>query len=165
MKGPTRDNGHADCSPRQGIDRRTALRAGAAGSLMMVTLPIACGSAGGGGTVTAGPIEVGNVSTVTVGSLKAVPNELVFIGRDSGGLYAMSSICTHQGCILPAPLTSAAQQMTCGCHGSQFDRNGTVLTGPAQTSLQHYEVDLAANGTITIQGDKPVSSGARTPVT
>ena len=52
----------------------------------------------------------------------------------------------------------------CLCHGSVFDRNGAVVRGPAGSPLQHYQVDVAADGTITIQGAMPVDAAARTAV-
>jgi nitrite reductase/ring-hydroxylating ferredoxin subunit len=163
MKGPYRDTEHSDAAPPSGVDRRAVLRAGAAGSLMLVTLPVACGG-GGGGSISSGPIVFGNVSMVPLGKLLLIPNEPGFIGHDAGGLYAMSSTCTHQGCPLDVPISDVAQGMTCGCHGSRFDRNGAVVNGPAQAPLQHYQVDLAADGTVTIQGNKPVASSVRTMV-
>jgi Rieske Fe-S protein len=150
--------GH-DCS-RRSLERRTLLKGGAAGSLLLV-LPVACNN-----TVTppTGPVAAGNVSAITVGKLQAVPGEAVILGRDSGGLYAMSAACTHAGCMVSVVDLPSVEELSCPCHGSLFDANGAVTRGPARTSLQHYQVDVAADGTITIQGGMPVSADARTAV-
>lgn len=144
---------------QQGIDRRTILRAGAAGSVMVVVLPFACGP--GGGSPPSGPILAGKISDITVGTLKVINNAV--LARDSGGLYAMSSICTHQGCAVLAS-GAATAGLNCPCHGSAFDQNGAVTHGPAPSPLEHYQVDLASNGAITIRGEITVASTTRTPV-
>lgn len=147
------------------MDRRTLLRVGAAGSMVVVALPLAC--ADDPTLLSNGPIVFRNVSTVPVGALVAIPGAPGFVGRDEAGLYAMSATCTHKGCHIPAPTPppgTGAIQIDCPCHGSQYDKNGTVLRGPAPAPLQHYRVDLAADGTITVQGATPVGSQVRTPV-
>ena len=121
----------------------------------------ACGGCGGpGGTEQpTGPVAAGNVSALSVGALRIV--EFVVIGRDAGGVYAMSNICTHAGC----PMEAAGTQLACGCHGSIFDRNGEVVRGPARRPLPHFRVDVATDGTMTVQQDAVVDASARTPVT
>ncbi len=42
--------------------------------------------------------------------------------------------CTHQGCVLRRD--EALGTWDCPCHGSRFDAKGTVLQGPANTSLK-----------------------------
>jgi Rieske Fe-S protein len=151
--------GHA--CPRRSLERRTLLKGGAAGTLLLA-LPVACNN-----TVSppTGPVSAGNVSQTTLGQLMAVGNEAVFLGRDSSGLYAVSAACTHAGCMLSAThAASGAEELSCGCHGSLFDANGAVLHGPAGTPLPHFQVDVAADGSITIQGGQEVPSETRTPV-
>lgn len=140
--------------------RRTILQGGVAGTLAL-SIP-ACGM--GGEPVLTGPAAAGNVSDVVVDSLQSVPGVNAFIGRDAQGLYAMSAVCTHQGCLLSTIGAQGAGGAGCGCHGSRFDGNGVVTHGPAGTNLQHYQVDLASDGSITIQGGIPVDAAARTPV-
>jgi hypothetical protein len=45
-----------------------------------------------------------------------------------------------------------------------FDGNGNVTQGPARAPLQHYQVTIAADGSITIDGSKPVAANVRVPV-
>lgn len=146
--------------PRQiSLERRTLLKGSAAGSLLLA-LPVSCNS-----TVSppTGPVPAGNVSAVTVGTLRAVPGEAVILGRDSDGLYAMSAACTHAGCMLSVTSAGGTEELSCPCHSSLFDANGAVTRGPARTDLQHFQVDVAADGSITIQGGQPVSPETRTP--
>lgn len=51
--------------------------------------------------------------------------------REQGDVYALSLVCTHLGCTL----TVTSQELSCPCHGSTFDRHGTVTRGPADRAL------------------------------
>jgi cytochrome b6-f complex iron-sulfur subunit len=109
-------------------------------------------------------VGAGNVSAIAVNTMRAVPGEAVILGRDAGGLYAMSAACTHAGCMVDVSTSGGAEELYCPCHGSVFDANGEVMRGPARLPLQHYQVEVAADGTITVQGAMPVSADTRTPV-
>ncbi|GAB5030988.1 cytochrome b6-f complex iron-sulfur subunit, partial [Nannochloropsis oceanica] len=47
--------------------------------------------------------------------------------------YAVNAICTHLGCIVP--WNKAQNKFMCPCHGSQYDKTGKVVRGPAPLSL------------------------------
>jgi len=56
--------------------------------------------------------------------------------RDAeGSLHQCSAVCTHLGGIVH--WNSAEQTWDCPCHGSRFDVEGRVLTGPAGDPLSH----------------------------
>ena len=55
------------------------------------------------------------------------PGRSVAIYRDGEGIWAISMICTHLGCIVK----QNAEGFECPCHGSRFAANGTVTKGPA----------------------------------
>ena len=143
-----------------GLSRRAILKGGAAGALLAAA-PAACVSQP---SVPSGPVMAGNVSAVPVGTLEVLTDVAVALGRDDGGLYAMSAVCTHAGCVVGVITGDTGKSLRCGCHGSTFDADGVVTMGPAMTALRHFEVDLADDGTITIRGDVPVAADARTPV-
>ncbi|MEA2699388.1 MAG: cytochrome b6-f complex iron-sulfur subunit [Myxococcales bacterium] len=153
------NNNDNNCSPL--VNRRVVLKGSAAGSLLLVVLPAGCSQAVSPPT---GPVPGGNVSSVPVESLRVVSGENVALGRDGGGLYAMSAACTHAGCLLQTVGSTPARGLSCPCHASLFDGNGAVTRGPAAIPLQHYRVDVASDGAITIQGGQPVSADARTTV-
>jgi Rieske Fe-S protein len=52
----------------------------------------------------------------------------------------------------------------CPCHASTFDGDGNVTRGPAGSPLQHYQVTVASDGSITVDGSQPVSASTRTAV-
>jgi cytochrome b6-f complex iron-sulfur subunit len=144
------------------LNRRELLSlAGRSTGLLIVVAAIpACGNMTG--SPPTGPVAAGNVSALSVGTLLVMSN--VIIARDANGLYAMSAVCTHAGCLLDDSSKTVARGLSCPCHGSAFDGGGAVTQGPAQAPLQHYAVTVAADGSITIDGSQPVSSDTRTAV-
>jgi Rieske Fe-S protein len=151
----------------QVANRRRFLEVVAAGSAAVFVLP-ACGgsnSSAGNAALNVGDVEAGNVASIAVGSLSAVGSQPVAIGRDAGGLYAMTLTCTHQGCNIAASGTVAPSGIVCACHGSQFDANGGVTVGPASAPLAHFAVEVDASGTVVVHTGTVVDSSARTPVT
>ena len=147
-------------------ERRRFLQLVGAGAVTLGALPIlqACGGGQEGQSPASGPVAAGNVSSVPVGALQFVAGQPVILGRDAGGLYAMSAICTHAGCNMASDGNLDSTGPFCSCHDSQFDVNGSPVSGPARAPLDHYQVDLAADGTITVQAGVVVSSSTRTPV-
>ena len=48
---------------------------------------------------------------------------------------ALSVQCTHEGCPVNPPVNGV---ITCPCHGSQYNLDGSVRHGPAQFALTRY---------------------------
>jgi nitrite reductase/ring-hydroxylating ferredoxin subunit len=138
--------------------RRLLTLAGGSTGFMVVATGSGCGDPTS--EPPSGPVGAGNVSALSVGTMLVLSN--VVLGRDAGGVYAMSAVCTHQGCLLGGKRT-VVTGLSCPCHGSAFDGNGRVTRGPAARSLQHYAVTIAADGTITVDGSQLVSDTTRTP--
>ena len=135
--------------------------------IFLTTLATAalCGCTGASSSPAAfGTASAGNVKDIAVGSLAVVGSEPVMIGRDSGGLYAMTITCTHQGCDVEPSGSGSSVRVRCPCHGSEFDRNGAVTHGPASAPLAHFAVEIDASGNVTVHGDKQVAADVRTPV-
>lgn len=129
-----------------------------------VGVTLGCGGGSGSEPETFGSVSAGNASMLSVGTLKSVAGAPVIIGRDAGGLYAMTSTCTHEGCDMAADGSVSENGVYCGCHGSRFDANGSVVQGPANTPLAHFAVTLDAAGNVTVDGNTKVSANTRTPV-
>jgi nitrite reductase/ring-hydroxylating ferredoxin subunit len=126
--------------------------------------PDSGGSTGGGGGGGGGPscpttlIDAGPIPGAN--SWKKVTATRPFIlGHDAGGVYAFSAKCTHHTSVtIGSPNASGVS--TCPSHGAQFDSNGTVIRGPASSSLVHYAVTLCA-GRVYVDTSKTVSSSDR----
>jgi Rieske Fe-S protein len=58
--------------------------------------------------------------------------------KDQGGvLHAISSNCSHINCTIA--WNRAEKTWDCPCHGSRFNINGKVLTGPAVRDLDRVK--------------------------
>jgi len=73
--------------------------------------------------------------TVAGGSI-VVDN--ILIANTGEAFIALSSVCTHQGCQVTYSHDNG--NLPCPCHGSVFSTSGTVVVGPATTSLKKYNV-------------------------
>lgn len=62
---------------------------------------------------------------------------------DEGGVHAVSAICTHMGCVVQ--FNHEEQTWDCPCHGSRFQVDGQVSTGPAETPLEPLPSAVAPN--------------------
>jgi len=67
-----------------------------------------------------------------VQGLKGDPTYLISTDDGIKG-FAINSICTHLGCVVP--WDRAANKFICPCHGSQYDEAGKVVRGPAPLPL------------------------------
>lgn len=146
-----------------GLNRRDLLRVvGTSAGALVVTAAFP-GCSHPTGSPPSGPVSAMTVADYKMNALRVLSANIA-VGLDSGGLYAMSSVCTHAGCLLEDNAETISAGLSCPCHGSTFDGNGNVTGGPARTPLQHYAVTVAADGHVTVDGSKPVSASTRTPV-
>lgn len=56
---------------------------------------------------------------------------------EDGTLHVVGARCTHLGCLVS--YNGPEQTWECGCHGSRFAPDGTVLSGPATRPLRRHE--------------------------
>ncbi len=71
------------------------------------------------------------------------------IVRTAAGVFALSAVCTHLGCLVN--WDKDAKELRCPCHGARFDLNGNVVGGPAPKPL----LSAAA----TVSGDQIIIGG------
>lgn len=84
------------------------------------------------------------------------PGRSVALFRDAEGVYAISRVCTHLGCIV----NSAADGFECPCHGSRFRGDGTVVKGPAPRPLPWVKV-MGKAGEYIVDEDATVPAGTK----
>lgn len=94
--------------------------------------------------------------TLPAGEAYVPPGRSVAVFRDAAGVYAISTICTHLGCVVkPGP-----EGFECPCHGSRFARDGSVIKGPAPVGLPWLKVS-GSGGAWTIDEGTPVAAGTK----
>lgn len=94
--------------------------------------------------------------TLNAGEPFIPPGRSVAIFKDAEGIYAVSTICTHLGCVIKPN----AEGFECPCHGSRFHSNGEVAKGPAPRPLPWLKV-TAAGGALQIDEGATVPQGTK----
>lgn len=95
--------------------------------------------------------------TLVAGEAFLPPGRSVAIFRDTDGVFAISRVCTHLGCLVKAE----ADGFHCPCHGSRFAPNGSVVKGPAPKALSWLSVSRVGPGTYLIDEAKAVAAGTK----
>ena len=103
-------------------------------------------------------IPVGKPETYTAGTLTYVGAARAYVGRDSGGLYAIDAVCTHLGCLVEH---NAGDGFACPCHGSRFAADGQVQNGPANKALRHLALNRNPDGQVVVDRAQPVAPATR----
>jgi len=109
--------------------------------------------------VPARKFKVSLPETLASGAAYQPPGRNVAVVRDADGVYAVSLVCTHLGCIVKPSATG----FDCPCHGSRFAHDGSVTHGPAPTPLHWVEV-TGAEGQYTVDESVVVPQGTRVNV-
>jgi thiosulfate dehydrogenase [quinone] large subunit len=105
------------------------------GCVAMVTHPV---------PVTGGRVQLPLASYPELakpnGAIRILPaasdDPIYVLSLGDGEFRAVSPICTHRGCTVDVQ----GERLVCPCHGSTYDRSGTVLRGPAERALARYAV-------------------------
>ncbi|HKJ80291.1 MAG TPA: ubiquinol-cytochrome c reductase iron-sulfur subunit [Prolixibacteraceae bacterium] len=88
-------------------------------------------------------VELSELDLDAVGNFDYKGN-IIIIRNGENSYLALSKVCTHNGC--EVSYNHSSGQLPCPCHGSVFSTSGSVINGPAETSLKSYSVK--------IEGDK-----------
>lgn len=81
---------------------------------------------------SAAPAEaIARTVDVPVGS-GVIVGDVVLTQPAPGEFNCFSSVCTHAGCTVSEVVDGLIR---CPCHGSSFNLDGTVATGPAERAL------------------------------
>ena len=103
-------------------------------------------------------VKLGPLEKFRTVKMVAMPEQRMWLYRDAEGLYAISAICTHLGCIIA---TQEGGGYFCPCHGSRFDTEGKVVGGPAPRPLVYLELFVSPDGQLVVDRQKEVSSEVR----
>ena len=90
--------------------------------------------------------------------MKYFPKNRMWLYRGDQGFYAISSVCTHLGCIV---MRQEDGRFHCPCHGSKFDEQGSVKGGPAPKGLMWVELSISPEGQLIADTLKEVKPGTQ----
>ena len=99
--------------------------------------------------------SIGRPEDFPPGARIALEPRRICIVREGDQLAAISTTCTHLGCIVSSSETGFA----CPCHGSRYDQDGNVTAGPAPKALPWYRLSLAPNGELEVDKDSEIEVG------
>jgi len=102
-------------------------------------------------------VKLGPLGEFLAAELTHLPQQRAWIMKDSGGLYAISAVCTHLGCIVHRE----DEGFKCPCHGSVFDAEGRPVSGPAPKPLNYLDLSVSPDGQLVVDLQKNVSADAR----
>jgi cytochrome b6-f complex iron-sulfur subunit len=94
---------------------------------------------GGGGS--GGPTTI-PLNEIPVGGSKTVRHhgKPYVVVRQPTGIYAISAVCTHLGCVVY--WDKEKKQLACPCHTAFFALNGAVIQGPPPSPLPVAQVKI-----------------------
>ena len=101
--------------------------------------------------------KIGNAMNYTLGLTKEFKDENVIVFRDDEGFYAISTVCTHLGCIVQ----KNASGFQCPCHGSRFAPDGKLVRGPAPKALAWLHIATSPSGQLVVDRAKQVNRGTK----
>ncbi len=133
--------------PASTLDRRSFCACAVAASAL------ACGGGGGGSSPSGpaipppGPKTTTDTKTALLATATGTVRDYRNLGafwliRDATGIYAMTAVCTHLGCVIG----QGGPAFACPCHGSEYNLGGTVTLGPATQALRHFSVTEPSPG-------------------
>ena len=99
--------------------------------------------------------KIGRPGEILPNSTKLYPEQRVLVVRRTEGVAAISLVCPHLGCVVQPK----DQGFSCPCHGSTFDSQGLVLTGPSPKALPWYEISPHPSGKLVVDKNREVPSG------
>ena len=108
--------------------------------------------------------KVGSIDDLPVGGVLDIPKRKLFVARNEQGCFAMSSVCTHLGCMVQHQTAAGAKEAYfCPCHGSRFDPEGQVVGGPAPRPLDRVALTIDG-GELVVDVKETVPHGTVTEV-
>lgn len=102
-------------------------------------------------------VKLGRPDQFAIGSTTYFAMQRLWLFREDKGFHAISSVCTHLGCITERVTDGTFK---CPCHGSSFDPNGGVTGGPAPKGLTWVELSVSPEGELVADTLKGIATGA-----
>ena len=151
----------SEAHDKEGVTRRDFLGLASLGAVILSSLTVLAGifrmSKPNVRYEESTRFKIGKSENFPVGTVKKLDDKGVFIFANDDGLHAISSVCTHLGCIV----NIAEWGFQCPCHGSKYNENGKVIGGPAPRSLAWLEISRNVDGSLEVDTAKEVPVGTK----
>jgi cytochrome b6-f complex iron-sulfur subunit len=102
-------------------------------------------------------VSVGRPEHYPADSVTLDPRFGIFIVHANEGFYALSAVCSHLGCL--TVWKEEAGTIACPCHGSFFQRDGSIIAGPAPKPLPWLRMWITDDGELMV--DRSVKEAPR----
>ena len=96
--------------------------------------------------------KIGKADDFPLHTFTLAKNKNIYVFRNRTSVKVVSARCTHLGCILQ----KADHGFRCPCHGSNYDKKGFVLSGPAPRQLDWLKIEFAHDGQLMVLPNKRV---------
>jgi cytochrome b6-f complex iron-sulfur subunit len=106
--------------------------------------------------------KIGPPQDFPVGLVRIFEDEKVAIFRDTEGMYALSLVCTHLGCIVSH--NKNEDRFDCPCHGSKFTLEGKVTKAPAPRALDWFKIITLPSGQLMVDRGVTIPMGTKVVV-
>jgi len=101
-------------------------------------------------------VKLGRPERFQKGTSTYFPKQRLWLYRSDEGFHAISSVCTHLGCVVER---GDDGKFACPCHGSKFDEQGRLTGGPAPKGLVWVSLEVSPEGWLVAETLKEVDSG------
>lgn len=101
--------------------------------------------------------KIGRRHDFPSGTSKYFNNDQVYVFADAEGIYAISAVCTHLGCVVHKNHNGFA----CPCHGSRYGRDGKVEKGAATRDLPWFQISMLPGGHLQVDKKNVVKPGVK----
>jgi cytochrome b6-f complex iron-sulfur subunit len=75
-----------------------------------------------------------------------IPKVKLWMSNTEEGAIALYKVCTHLGCLYG--WSDQADRFVCPCHGSQFEKTGQYIAGPAPRNLDRFVIQVVKGGQV-----------------
>ena len=99
--------------------------------------------------------RIGDPSKFKMGEVTYLKEHKIYVVHNEKGLFAISAICTHLGCLVK----DTGTEFLCPCHGSKFDIDGNVISGPAPRALEWYGMFVDSTDQLVVNANDVVQQG------
>lgn len=101
--------------------------------------------------------KIGRARDYSPNGVTFLPDHKAYVCRDTEGIYVISAVCTHLGCVV----SRKSDRFECPCHGSVYDTEGRVVKGPAPSALKWFKIVESLDGDLVVDKRKTVTTGTK----